>query len=314
MAGKSEAQKTGLFSNILAVTGLIILIIIIFWGFFYLVTLSKSWISSLAARFSSSAQTIQVTVPANKIPSGEQFSVSWKYTPKSAGTYAFLYQCREDFQFKTTIVGGVQTAIPCGAGYTMLSSNNEFSVTPILTGTSSLDVPISIIFIPSASTTAAGTSAPRAQGGASVTVVRPTNMTAASVPKPQVVETPAPAPKPGLPDLSVRILSEGVIDPISGNLIARSPMSPDELVAVRFLISNDGSASTGTWYFTAQLPMSPAYPYSSSAQEPLAPGARIENMLRFTNAVPGGVFFVSADPSNQVTESNEGNNTASIGI
>ena len=115
-------------------------------------------------------------------------------------------------------------------------------------------------------------------------------------------------------DLSVRILSVGVIDPISGNIIPREPTRPDDLVAVRFLISNGGGAPTGSWYFTAQLPTTPAYPYSSPAQTSLPPSGSIENMLRFKNAVPGGVFSVSVDPSNQVKESNESNNSASQNI
>ncbi len=114
-----------------------------------------------------------------------------------------------------------------------------------------------------------------------------------------------------VPDLSVRILSAGVIDPISGNVIPREPTAPSDLVAVRFLISNSGNAPTGLWYFTAQLPTSPAYLYSSPAQTSLVPGGSIENMLRFKNAVPSGTFSVTVDPSNQVSESNEGNNTAS---
>ena len=73
------------------------------------------------------------------------------------------------------------------------------------------------------------------------------------------VSSPAPAPTTStqpsaasgvdvnLPDLSVRILSVGVIDPISGNIIQREPTSPNDLVAVRFLISNGGGAPAGSW-------------------------------------------------------------------
>lgn len=264
-------------------------------------------------------------MPANKLPSGEQFAVSWKYTPKTAGSYAFLYQCREGFQFKTSVAADAQTAIPCGVGYTIPSSNNMFNVTPILTGTSSLDVPLSVIFIPSAPA-ATGTPASHAQGNASVTIINAANTAPAipaaapattaktsPVPNAQTADVPS-ARVPGLPDLSVRILSKGVVDPISGDIISREPASAEELVAVRFLISNVGGASTGAWYFTTQLPIYPDYTYASPAQVPLASGARIENMLRFRNAVPGGLFSVSVDPANQVNELNEDNNTASTSI
>ncbi|KKW34607.1 MAG: hypothetical protein UY81_C0068G0011, partial [Candidatus Giovannonibacteria bacterium GW2011_GWA2_53_7] len=133
------------------------------------------------------------------------------------------------------------------------------------------------------------------------------------VPDAKTADVPS-ARVPGLPDLSVRILSKGVIEPVSGDIISREPTSPEELVAVRFLISNVGGASTGTWYFTAQLPIYPDYAYASPAQVPLARGASIENTLRFKNAVPGGIFSVSVDPVDEVRESSEINNTASVNI
>ncbi len=136
--------------------------------------------------------------------------------------------------------------------------------------------------------------------------------------------TPQPAAKPSAPqsaaapeaaDLSVRILSIGVIDRITGDIIPRQPMSPDELVAVRFTIENRGGAPTGPWTFDAQLPMmAPNSAYVSPTQASLPPGGSIENMLRFTYAVPGGLFSVYVDQNNQVRESNEENNTASVSI
>lgn len=158
----------------------------------------------------------------------------------------------------------------------------------------------------------------RAQGSASISVSNKT-----PTPSPETVETsPAKTEKaetvkvgePGLPDFSVHILSVGVIEPLSGDIIPRRPASANDLVAVRFDIANNGSASTGTWYFTAQIPTNPVYSYSSDAQASLAPGAHIENMLRFRQAEQGGTFSVSVDPANLVAESNESNNTASQNI
>ncbi len=112
------------------------------------------------------------------------------------------------------------------------------------------------------------------------------------------------------PDLSVRILSAGVIDRTSGEIVPRRNTSGDDLVAVRFDIANYGATSTGPWYFTALLPTLPPYRYTSSLQSPLAPGGHIENVLRFTQADPNGVFSVSVDPGDLVRESDRGNNTA----
>ena len=113
----------------------------------------------------------------------------------------------------------------------------------------------------------------------------------------------------------MNILSAGVLDPMSGNTFLREPTSQNDLVAVRFTIVNHGNTSTGPWYFTAQLPISAGNnTYTSPMQAPLAPGSSIENMLRFTYAIPRGAFIVSVDPANQVNESNENNNYASTNI
>jgi len=319
MAETPAKEQSGLLSNILAVAGLVILLGILIWGTTHLAALSGSWFSSFSFSSPSSSKTIKVTVPTKKISSGEQFSVSWKYNPRNVGTYALLYQCKEGFQFKATVAGNTPVAIPCGIGYTMLAENNKFDVIPLLSGTSSVDVQLSIIFMSSAAT-ATGTPS-QVRGNAKVTIIHSTStlpQAAENTPVEktsmlQTVETPSTNATDS-PNLSVRILSKGVIDPIGGNIISREPTSPNDLVSVRFLISNDGGTSTGPWYFTAKLPTSPNYPYTSPAQAPLKAGGKIENMLRFKNAIPGGVFSVTVDPVNEVKESDEGNNSASTSI
>ena len=141
------------------------------------------------------------------------------------------------------------------------------------------------------------------------------DVSTAALPAAEQPSTISNTATPKAADLSVRILSLGVIDRISGDIIPRSPMSPDDLVAVRFLISNSGNVPTGPWYFGALLPTTaPNSAYASPVQASLAPGDSIENMLRFTYAVPAGLFTVYVDQYNQVSESNESNNTASVSI
>lgn len=318
MAETTDAeQRKKLFLNIVAIVGLVILIAVVVLGLFRIATLSKSWFSSL---FGRGASSIQITVPSSPIASGEAAVISWKYSPKEKGAYGFLYQCNGNLLLKTT--GTENTApgvIPCGAAYAVPSTKTSLSLTPILSGTSSLSVPISITFMPTA------TSGTRAQGNAALQIVSgesTASATPVSTPTPSQNTAPSSSNNsypvqssaPYAPDLSVRILSVGVIDPISGDIIPREPTSPYDLVAVRFMIANNGNASTGSWYFAAQLPTNPYTPYTSPLQSSLAPGDSIENMLRFTYAQPGGIFTVSVDPSNQVSESNENNNVASTAI
>lgn len=118
----------------------------------------------------------------------------------------------------------------------------------------------------------------------------------------------------GPADLSVHIITIGVIDPPSGALINRAPTSPNDIVAVEFDIANVGGTSTGSWYFQALLPVPPPNTYTSVAQISLKPGEHIVNTLRFSQAIPHGTFTVIADPINQVVESNKTNNTAATAM
>lgn len=124
-----------------------------------------------------------------------------------------------------------------------------------------------------------------------------------------VTETKTETPAPTWPNLSVRILRVGVIDAY-GTFQSRSQVSPNEISAVVFDIENQGTASSGAWYFNAAVPTSHQQQYTSPLQASLAPDAHIENTLRFTGGI-SGTFLVSVDANNQVKESNESNNTAS---
>lgn len=131
-------------------------------------------------------------------------------------------------------------------------------------------------------------------------------------PGPRTTKPPTGGAPTSPPDLSVRVLAVGIIDPVTGVFVNRPPVSPADVAAIQFDISNDGGASTGAWYFHAQLPAAPAgYSYGSPIQEPLGPGDQIVNTLRFAPVVSGGgIFNVIVDSEGMVNESNETNNTA----
>jgi len=267
--------KASLVSNTLAIVGFIIVIVIVLWGLFNIATLGAPWLSSL---FGGGGETIKVTAPAS-VTSGKPFSVTWKYSTSEQGTYAFLYQCKDIVHFQSD-VGGAPTTIPCGAAFTIPATNNTLVLTPELSGTASTSVPLSIVFIPSATTSK------QVQGSATVTVgpavatapiVTPPATTTPPVQPPAtppVVNPPAPA---GPADLSVQILS--VVPDGAGGGIAT------------FDIGNNGSSSTGVYTFTARLPMTDGRLYNSPAQASLAPGDHVVSTLRFSQAT-SGIFSV----------------------
>lgn len=283
--------KASLVSNTLAIVGFIIVIVIVLWGLFNIATLGAPWLSSL---FGKGSETIKITAPAS-VTSGTPFAITWKYSTSEQGTYAFLYQCKDVVHFRSD-VGGAPTAIPCGAAYTLAAANNTLTVTPLLSGTASTSVPLSIVFIPSATTSK------QVQGSATVIV----NPATAPVVTPPATSTPPvqpptptppvnPPPQAGPADLSVQILS--VVPDGAGGGIAT------------FDIGNDGLSATGVYSFTAQLPTADGYLYNSPAQSSLAPGDHIVNTLRFSQAT-SGIFSVVVD-SGTKNEARTDNNYAS---
>lgn len=299
----SQSQNPGLLANILAVAGFIILIVIIVWGAYHLLRLTGSGISSLFSSFDKNA--IEVTAP-NPVNGGKQFTLSWKYTPKETGSYALLYQCKAGFRLETVPAGGKGAAIPCGNAFSIGTAQN-LALLPVLNGTTSLDVPLSIVFLPSATT-----STERPQGATTLKVTAGTTNT--PVGNTGTPKAPSTTPKPaGTPELSVRILAVGVINPVTNLFEYRAPTSPEDIAAVQFDIANNGSAGTGTYYFTVQLPIQGGQSYASPAQASLTPGSHVVNTLRFKPVTPGGgTVTVLVDPNNTVKESNEGNNAASM--
>ena len=306
-----EEPQSSLLSNILAIVGFIILIVVVIWGLVNLAGVSSTWFSSL---FGKSENVIEVTAPKSA-KSGESFSISWKYKEPTPGTYAFLYQCQGGLQLQTPGPAGGMNGIPCGAAFTIASVNNTVSVTPLLSGNSELDVPVSIIFMPSATSTdstsspqaSSGKATEQAQGSATVRILpsetpaldstgspqaEPTP-TPAPTPTPTPAPAPVPAPAPKTPaDLSVRITSVTTDGYGNGTAV--------------FDIVNVGGTSSGTYYFTANLPTQSGYTYTSPAQSSLAPGSHIISTLRFSQAA-SGVFSVSIT----TPDSNQSNNYAS---
>ncbi len=128
--------------------------------------------------------------------------------------------------------------------------------------------------------------------------------------KKSTTKTAAPV---GRPDLSVSITAVGMIDPTTGIFIERMPMDRAEIGAVRFVVRNVGSAASGSWRFSASLPVSTdESSYSSVSQPSLSPGGYVSYTLRFNNTVPGDDFIVRVDPGGHVNESRTSNNTASV--
>ena len=268
-----EETRPSLVSSILAIAGFILVIIIVIWGLIHLASLLSPWFSS---KFASKPQSaLHIQAPAS-VTSGEAFTVGWTNSSSAKGSYSFVYPCVGPLHFDTTIQG-VQQSIPCGAAFGV--SGTTLSLTPMLSGTASTSVPLTIVFQPASGT----------QSSASATVAITPGKAPAPVPvKKTIASTPV-----GPADLSVTILSAMVDQYGNGTIV--------------FDIANNGSGSSGTYLFEVFLPTRTTYTYYSPLQASLAPGSHVTSTLHFTQATPGAVSII-ADPSDSVNDSSRGNN------
>ncbi len=115
-------------------------------------------------------------------------------------------------------------------------------------------------------------------------------------------------------DLSVTILSSGTADPYSGIYSPTTSFSANSRIAVQFKVANNGTAPSGTWNFTANLPVQGQNSqYVSDYQPSLAPGQSVIMTLTFNNMEYQGanVFSVQLNPSNS-GDTNSNDDQASI--
>lgn len=285
-----QEPSPSIYSSVLAIAGFIILIVIVLWGLFHIASLASPFFSSLFNK--STPAAIEVTAPSSA-KSGESFALRWKYSPKENGMYALLYQCRDNVHFEIPR-GDTSTPIPCGAAYGVPATNapdNMVTITPMLSGTASTSIPVSLLFMPSA------TSSRQAQGSVTI-VILPSETPVVQVPGPvtPVVVPSVPTYTLSPADLSVRIVGVS--------------MDQSGMAAVEFDIANQGGRPSGSYYFEAFLPTQSTYTYTSPLQSSLGVGDHVVSTLRFSAGVPGVVSIV-VDPTDAVSESNEVNNYAS---
>lgn len=118
----------------------------------------------------------------------------------------------------------------------------------------------------------------------------------------------------GKSDLSVRLISTGIINKYTKQFTQTNTMGTGDEVGMRFEVRNIGNAVSGSWNLKATLPSATTPNYNSDQQMSLNPGDRIEFTLGFDNPSNLGSItaYVYADPSNIISESNESNNSISV--
>lgn len=207
------------------------------------------------------------------------------------GVYAGIYSAR----FVPTVVEGLgSAAVYVGSAFSPAPTADLSVVTGAATSTE----PTTISFGDEATTTPA---------------VAPV---ASSTPKTSapVVTTPVfvPTAPHGLADLTVEATAVGYLTTDStASFVTGTSVPSGSRPAVKFTVKNVGTNWTGTWSFTASIPSSPVFTYTSAAQESLGPGATVDYILGFDRARSGQQqdLTITVNPGNTAPESNATNNS-----
>lgn len=221
------------------------------------------------------------------------------------GIWLAVYSAR----FVPSVVGSIGSAAVSLGSVFKPSPESSLSVVPPSTSTST-------------ATTTAETAAPPG-----VPVAPPVSSPAKPAPVkagPETTDTYAiggsssvPGTPYGFPDLVVQIHAVGYLASTSADsFIASTTVPAGSRPAVRFTIKNSGTNVSGTWRFSASIPTQTAYIFESPQQQALNPGDSIDYTLGFDQANRGAnkTISITADFLNTVTESSEGNNSASSSL
>lgn len=335
-----ENKKPGTGMKIIVLASLIVLLVI---GILLPIKLVPNFYSSIStvfpALFSGPEKTV-LSSDRNDISAGEEFVLNWTGGARKNGSYVLSYNCLPGVNLETSINRPGET-ISCNTPYYFTSDSNTVTLTPLSTINRYTDVPISLGFlaqgsqnqeylgnisitvtnpnIATASTTATSTvsnettqatSTPNVQTPATTTVaVRPPQVSQPTVQPARRVSNPL-----GKADLSVQITATGILNTSSAGLVPATIISQGQRGALRFIVTNNGDKNTGVWSFTATLPSNTNPTYTAYNLPNLGPGDSVIYTLGFENigTTASNSATISVDPSNQIVESRENNNTANV--
>ena len=299
-------------------------------------------LASLTSAILFSSERITINPIDAPIPSGESVALHWTHDGKTRdGSYELRFLCSDNFQLK--LASG--ESIPCGISFPLGDVTSAIDLVPLVTAANPLSVPIAIGFIPSgaleqtlsAVTKILVTPAPEGKktkpstatppppsqgtggtqgGGASGTSTAAVTITdGKQTTKIYPVGCQNKILLDGTPDLAVKIADTGVVDGAAGNFTATSSVSRGQFAAIVFDVSNIGTAVSGTWQFSANLPTYESY-FVSDPQDPISPCDHVRFTLGFRtlNNQGSNVATITLDPQNALKEANRANDTATTTI
>lgn len=114
-------------------------------------------------------------------------------------------------------------------------------------------------------------------------------------------------------DLEVEILAVGIMDRRGMKFIEKSVFDEDDLIAIKFKVTNIGTKTSDGWFYRADLPTEDPFVYDSEEQVGLEPGERIEFTLAFDQLDEnGGDIDIEADPGRDLDDITHSNNRVTV--
>lgn len=281
---------------------------------------SSGAVSALLAAISLSREGIRLEASPAAPLSGRELNLRWTHERKSGpGSYELRYPCRDAL----TLLSVLENPIPCNAPFP-LSATTSITLIPVSTEAAPLVIAFSVGFVPN------GRSQSTVSGSVALTVSPPQATTTAATPPapsasppptpPRVSKNPPPPPPTaksvridanGVPDLTVRVITTGIMNAATGELRPAPSVGQGERAGVMFDVINIGTAVSGRWRFSANVPTLGGS-FASESQAPLAPGDRVRFTIGFGDLIRSGenaaVFTV--DPGNELKDANRANDTA----
>jgi hypothetical protein len=337
---ESSSKGSNLFVRIVVIIGIILILL------FIALTIVKyvpKIIGAANVSFSSlfsPKDKMSVSVQNTKVKSGDSLVINWKNnTTDTDGSYMWTFKCVDGVEVLYNSIGGLRPVI-CDTLFPLPNDKNNYSFLIKNTSKAPVEVPMSVTFWDKE------LKAQKFSGSSSVTVLPEgyvyTNSYAPNYANPNTTNTATTTNSnsgtntnagtgaysgntttggaytnntnviTGTADLRVSLYKIGRTAS-DGSFQETTSFADNDRVTVRFNVSNIGTARSGTWSLTANLPTKTVNDkvFNSGAQPALNPSDSFELTISFDSFDPNGKYV-------QITmsayDSNQSNNTLSIPV
>ncbi len=326
----TSEKSSNLFVRIVVIIGIILILLFIALTIVkYVPKLIGAANVSFTSLFSPKDK-LSVSVANAKVKSGDNLVVNWKNnTTDTDGSYMWTFKCVSGIEVLYNSIGG-QRPVICDTLFPLPSDKNSYSFVIKTTNKTSTDVPMSVTFwdkelsaqkyVGSTSVTVlpegyveTGTYNPdyNGQTNTKATTTDTTTKTTGTT-KTSTGGAYTGTTNTGTADLKVSLYKIGRTTS-TGGFQETTSFAENDRVTVRFNVANVGTARSGTWSLTANLPTKTVSDkvFNSGAQPALNPGDQFELTISFDSFDPNGKYV-------QITmsayDSNQSNNTLSIPV